>query len=198
MPTLTFGFSDIVPLTIPVSGTVSRPFSLSGLGTWGRVIDISVTLGGLSHTFPDDLDFLFLGPGGRNLEFWSDAGGLTDIVNGTYTIRDSGALFLPDAVGIPPGTYKPTDYNSGDLEDGAHWGLSPSITINHPAGSTPSGATFASAFGGVWVDNSTWSLYVTDDAGGDSGSLAQWGFVITYNQIVKPDDFNSNGLSDIL
>jgi hypothetical protein len=77
-----------------------------------------------------------------------------------------------------------------------NWGLSPSITINHPGavGTT----TFASAFGGVWIDNSTWTLYVRDDAGGDVGSLGSWSFTITYNIIAKTDDFNGDSNGDIL
>ena len=55
---------------------------------------LSITLTGLSHTFPDDLDFLFVGPDGTNLEFWSDAGGGTTISNQNYTIRDSACLVV--------------------------------------------------------------------------------------------------------
>jgi hypothetical protein len=73
-------------------------------------VDARITLNNLSHTHPDDLDFLFVGPGGRNLAFWSDAGGGTDIVNGNFTIRDSGASLLPETTVIASGTYKPTDY----------------------------------------------------------------------------------------
>jgi hypothetical protein len=86
------------------------------VGVWGRVTDIRISLNDLSHTFPDDLDFLFVGPGGRNLAFWSDAGSGNDIVNGDFTIRDSGASLLPDTTAIASGTYKPTDYTFG-----SHW-----------------------------------------------------------------------------
>jgi hypothetical protein len=44
------------------------------------------------------------GPGGRNLEFWSDGGGSTDIVNSNFTIRDSGTSLLPDSMAIASGT----------------------------------------------------------------------------------------------
>src|SRR5262249_8657631 len=70
------------------------------------------------------------------------------------------------------------------------------LIINHPA---PTGvATFASAFHAAWVDNSVWTLYVTDDAIDDVGSLAGWSLKITYDFIVKPDNFELNGTSDIL
>src|SRR5262249_38154868 len=109
-----------------------------------------------------------------------------------FTIADSGASFLPDTGGIPPGTYKPTDYNSGDLEDGAHWGLSPSITINHPAGSAPSGATLASTFGGAWESGiGNWNLYIRDDAAGKRGPLRGGGFNSPITTIVQPRNFDS-------
>jgi hypothetical protein len=64
-------------LAITDATTVSRSFDLTTFGLWARVKTLSITLTGLSHTFPDDLDFLFVGPDGTNLAFWSDAGGGT-------------------------------------------------------------------------------------------------------------------------
>src|SRR5262245_66109863 len=74
MPTGTFSLVDAFgPLII--STTASRSLGPPVTFVWGRVTDVQVTLSGLSHSFPDDLDFLLLGPRGTNLEFWSDAGG---------------------------------------------------------------------------------------------------------------------------
>jgi hypothetical protein len=200
MATGTYSFLDASgTLTLADSpATESRSFTVGVIGRWARVTDISFDLNNLSHTLPDDLDFLLLGPGGRNLEFWSDAGGGTDIVNGDFTIRDSGASLLPDATALASGTYRPTDYMSspGSVELAPAWGLASSLTISHPA--TSGTATFASAFGGVWIDHSTWTLYVRDDTGSEVGSLGSWGFTITYNIIVKTDDFNGDSNGDIL
>jgi hypothetical protein len=188
-------------LTIADNTTVSDTIGY-GNGVWSRIVDIQIVLNGLFHTFPDDLDFLLIGRNGVAFEFWSDAGGGSDLENANFhigTIADAGAGFLPDTGGIAPGNYKPTDYNSGDLEDGAHWGLSPSITINHPQGSAPSGATFASTFGGVWESGiGNWNLYIRDDAGGDTGHLTEWGFTLEINTIVQPSDFDNDFASDIL
>ena len=129
------------------------------------------------------------------MEFWSDAGGSTPISNGDFIIRESVAFaLLPDFGGIASGTYRPADY--GEVERSSNWGLAPGLVINHPA--TGGTATFASAFGDAWVDNSTWSLYVRDDAAADVGSLASWGVQFNYRFIVKPDDFDGNNKSDIL
>ena len=77
MPTGDFGFLDARgTLAILDNETVSRSVDNSSFGnTWARITHISVTLNGLSHTFPDDLDFLLVSGSGNNLEFWSDAGG---------------------------------------------------------------------------------------------------------------------------
>jgi hypothetical protein len=206
MPINNFGIIDSTPLTIPPGapavtlGTASRSHTVDAGGAWLKVMDVSVALNGLTHTFSDDLDFLLVGPGGTNLEFWSDVGGGTAITNRNFTIIDSGASLLPDATAPASGTYRPTDYvggANGTVEDSSNWsGLAPSLIINHP---TPTGtATFASAFGGAWIENSTWSLYVKDDAIDDVGSLAGFSLTITYDFLAKPDDFNLNSVSDIL
>jgi len=168
-------------LSIADNTTVSRSLTVNNFGQWGRIADIYFTLNGLTHTFPADLDFLLVGPGGTNLEFWSDAGGNTPISNGDFIIRESAALVLPFSGGIASGTYGPADF--GEVERSSNWGLAPGLVINHPA--TGGTATFASAFGGAWVDNSTWSLYVRD-------------VQFNYRFIVKPDDFDGNNKSDIL
>jgi hypothetical protein len=118
-------------LAITDAATVSRSFSFTTFGLWARVKTLSVTLTGLSHTFPDDLDFLFVGPDGTNLAFWSDAGGGTAISSQNYTIRDSASLALPDSGGIASGTYRPADYSV--VETNSNWaGVSPGLVINHP------------------------------------------------------------------
>jgi hypothetical protein len=99
----------------------------------------------------------------------------------------------------PSGTYKPTDYiGSGEgVETSSNWSGVASIPINHPG---PSGSTtFASAFGGAWLSNTTWTLKIRDDADLDSGSLADGRITIDYRLIGKPHDFDGGGFSsDIL
>jgi FG-GAP-like repeat len=178
-------------LTIVDQATVSQSSHLNLLplgGLWGRITDVRITLQGLTHTFPDDLDFLLVGPGGANLEFCSDAGGSFDITNNTNFFGDffPGTFLVPDATQLDNlFSYRPADY--AQAEDSSNWGLPPSIIINHP---TPTGtATFASAFDGVFTGG-TWSLYIRDDASGDVGSLMNWTVFVDYNVIVKPEDFD--------
>jgi FG-GAP-like repeat len=192
MATELFTFNKTVNLAIPASGTsgtVSDSVNFN-FSSWGRIADLLVVLFDLTHAFPDDLDFLLVGPGGTNFEFWSDAGGGTDITNGDFTISDSAASALPDATALASGTYGPADY--GTVETGDNWGLASSLVVNHPGT-----ATFNSAFAGKFVSGA-WSIYITDDLSGDVGSLGKWGFTVIYNIIVKTDDFNNSGRSDIL
>ncbi len=54
--------------------------SINAYGMTGLVTNVSLTLLGLSHRFPDDLDMLLVAPDElHNLAFWSDAGGDTDM-----------------------------------------------------------------------------------------------------------------------
>src|SRR4051794_26247723 len=161
------GVSKGSTLSITDNQTVSDSIGF-GFIIWARLVDIKITLSGLSHTFPDDLDFLLVGPNGAAFEFWSDAGGNIDIVNGNFTISDSAALSLPDGAAISSGTYRPADFNSVELS--SNWGLAPSTTISHAA---PNGSTtLDSAFSATWMSVANWTLYITDDASGDTGSLA--------------------------
>jgi FG-GAP-like repeat len=185
-------------LAITDATTVSRSFSFTTFGLWARIQTLTITLSGLSHTFPADLDFLFVGPDGTNLAFWSDAGGGTPISNQNISIRDSAAALLPSSGGVATGTYRPADY--GGVETNSNWtGLPPGLVINHP---TPNGAaTLDASFAGKWIDNTTWTLFVRDDAAPDSGTLNDWGIQATLIGICKPHDFNgtlTGSASDIL
>ena len=124
-------------------------------GVSGTVSDVNVNLDGMSHTFPDDVDMLLVSPDGQNAIFMSDAGGGTDIVSCNLTLDDEAAIVIPDATALAcPGSYKPANYEPGD-------------PFPAPA-PTPSGSVNLSTFDGG-TTNGTWSLYIVDDASGDSG-----------------------------
>ena len=145
MATTPFNLTKSGGIAISDNGTVSDLLNIDLIGPWLRILDLRVALNGLTHTFPDDLDFLLSAPGGANLEFWSDAGDNNDIVNGNFAIADSAASLLPDETPIGSGTYRPAGY--GALESASNWGLPASFTVNHPARppSTRSLAGFLSA-----------------------------------------------------
>ncbi|MBL7950443.1 MAG: T9SS type A sorting domain-containing protein [Flavobacteriales bacterium] len=153
------------PATLGTSGAVNAniyPWNIavSGLPTSGVTVE-SVTLNGVAHTFPDDLDILLQSPTGTNVILVSDAGAGTDITAVTYTIRD-GATPFADAATNPTGTYAPSNYSGTGDE-----------TWSSPGpGNLTQASPSLSLFGGNM--NGTWRLMIRDDETGDGGSIASW------------------------
>ena len=156
-------FTNSSGISIPDFSTPSQTLSVSGLA--GQITHVSVIISGLTHSRPDDLDFLLVGPDGtRNLLFWSDAGGSGSILNVDITVADAGASPLPDSTAIvDDSTYQPADYDVAEV--GAVY------AFNHAT--TNGTATFASAFNTI-DPNGIWTLYAADDTDVAAGSLTSW------------------------
>ena len=171
LPT-TAGFTNITAITIPDHGSASPyPSTIAVSGLTGLVGKVTVSLNGISHGFPDDIDVLLVSPSGQKVMLMSDTGGGHSISNLNLSFDDSAASGLPDTAQIVSGTYKPTDFEPGD---------------NFPP-PAPAGAvtTFLSAINGS-NPNGNWSLYVVDDATGDSGLITSWSLSITTINPVSP------------
>lgn len=155
-------FSNATPILIPGTGTsgpaAPYPSNIAVSGVVGTVSKVTVTLKNMNHTFPDDIDVLLVGPGGQKILLMSDAGGSPDLVNNTYTFDDAAAATLSDSALSPSGTYKPSNFGTGDT-----------FTAPAPVGPYPD-PQLLSVFNGV-NPNGTWSLYVIDDVGGDTGNI---------------------------
>lgn len=134
------------------------------------VTNATVTLTGINHTFPDDIDILLVGPTLQTLLLMSDTGGATDAVGVTLTFDDAAAPSLPDGSPLVAGTFKPTDIGAGDA-------------FPAPAPAAPYGTTLA-AFNGTNA-NGTWSLYVFDDAGADLGTITG-GWTLNLVVVIPP------------
>ncbi|MEZ4669460.1 MAG: hypothetical protein R3E39_16255 [Anaerolineae bacterium] len=133
------------------------------------MLDVNVSINGYSHTFPDDVDVLLVGPIGQTLLLMSDTGGATDIVNVNLTFDDEAAGSLPYTTQITSGTYRPTNIGAGDA-------------FPAPA---PGGAygTTLSVFDALNA-NGSWVLYVNDDLAGDVGSFSSgWSITFTYQGV---------------
>jgi subtilisin-like proprotein convertase family protein len=167
--------SNATPVTIPAVGTGSPagaaanpyPDNIHIQGLSGAVTNVNVTLTGLSHTSPADLDVMLVGPGGENIEVLSDVGGGGAASDVNLTFSDQAEFAIPAAGHLSTGNFKP----SNDTTDG-------SDSFPAPAPAPSSNTTMASAFNGTDA-NGTWSLYLSDDAPGDVGSLASWSLAIT-------------------
>lgn len=152
----TFGVANPYPSTINVSGM-------------GSIVSISVLLSGLTHTFPDDLDILLVGPTGASVILMSDVGGNNDITNVSLNFTITAVLSLPNNTQIVSGTYLPTDIGTGD-------------TFSAPAPAGPYGTSLAGFVG--TNPNGVWSLYVIDDQVQDVGSLTSWSITIDDGSVV--------------
>src|SRR5688572_16974552 len=166
-------------ITIPGTGTGAAsgspanpyPSNINIAGVLGTVTKVTVSVTGFSHTFPGDVDMLLVGPGGQKFIVMSDSGGGTDAVNLNMTFDDTAATLLPAT--LVSGTFRPTNIGAVDPFPAP----APAAPYQSPA--TGGAATFASVFNGL-NPNGTWSLYVVDDAGIDTGSISSgWSLSIT-------------------
>jgi uncharacterized repeat protein (TIGR01451 family) len=143
------------------------PSNITVSGMAGTVTNVTATLNNVTHTFPDDIDVLLVGPAGQNLVLVSDAGGGTPVNNFTVTFDDAAAGSIPDSgAWITPS--KPVNYGTG------------ADVFPSPA-PAPSAATTLATFNGT-NPNGTWSLYAVDDSLGDTGTIGGgWSLTITTN-----------------
>ena len=155
-------FENTAPITIQ-DNSVANPYpsNISVSGLQGKLAKVSVTLNKINHSFPGDIDVLLGSPDGKTLVLMSDVGSSGRLTDVTLNFSDAGAANLPTNAQITAGTYKPTDNDSqpGDLDN-----------FPAPAPTASPGDELAD-FNGI-DPNGTWSLYIVDDAGGDSGMVS--------------------------
>lgn len=161
-------FSNTGAITIPATGTsgVATPYP-SGISVpaTGKITDVNVTLTGITHTYPDDIGVLLVGPAGQNVLLMANSGGTSDLANVNLTFDDAGSAALPEGTQIVSGTYRPTVFPT-----------LPTFALPAPAG--PYG-TMLSVFNGSTATG-TWNLFVVDDNTADIGSITGgWSLNIT-------------------
>ncbi|HQY89383.1 MAG TPA: proprotein convertase P-domain-containing protein [Tepidisphaeraceae bacterium] len=146
-----------VGTTVAAFSTYPITFNVSGFS--GNTLDVDISLNGITHTFPDDIDALLVSPTGQKSMFMSDAGLTADLVNINYAFSDEASASLQDSpsTASPSGTYLPVDFSAGD-------------TMNAPAPVGPYTAPLSNFDG--FNPNGVWSLYIMDDASLDAGSIA--------------------------
>lgn len=162
-----------VGVASPYPGTVN----VSGL-TGNKVIKLELT--NLNTTYPGDMDWLLVGPGGQKFIVMSDAvSAFATQTNATLTIWDGAPTTMPvDGATVNlNGQWKPTDITAGDTFAAP----APAGPYNSPG---PVGAaTFASVFGtdGTAM-NGAWSLYGVDDVTGDFATIGGWKLIFESNE----------------
>jgi uncharacterized protein YegP (UPF0339 family)/subtilisin-like proprotein convertase family protein len=159
--------SNPTAISIPVGGPAGPyPSTLTVAGLPGRLETARVTLHGLRHPYPDDLDVLLVAPDGRSVVLMSDAGGGAGVSGLELTFDDAAASALPDHGGLASGSFRPTNHEGAADEFPA------------PAPEGVRGATLASLAGGE--ANGTWRLFVVDDFFLDGGAIdGGWTLTLT-------------------
>jgi len=158
----------------------SRPYRTS---VWldnvpGAIQNVTVTLRGLSHSYPGDLGVLLVGPSGQNVLLMGNVGGGTDVDNLDLVFNQQGvAITDPITIGT---IYRPTND-----------GLAEGLRIDGPYG-----GSLASFYGSD--PNGRWQLHVIDTVYSDAGILARgWQLeltTVTADTIIVTDTLPS-GLS---
>ena len=147
---------------IPIIDESETTSSIVVSNVSGTLTGLSLSLFGLSHTYPDDIVLGLLNEtAGVGFVFFSGVGGSTDVNNINLTFSDDAAGFAPESFFDGPlvsGTYLPSNYYEYEFTNFTN-------------------ATSFGDFAGL-AANGTWSLYVLDTFAGDEGTIAG-GFSLT-------------------
>ena len=167
-------FSNPNPITInPVGTGTPWPSTISVSGLTGNIQSISIQLNGVSHTFPDDIGAVVVGPTGTNVLLFDGPGDGDDISSLTWLFTDSAGAPLPNSGVLSSGSFQPGQNQWGDDFSGGGGG----------APAPPYGSTMAAYTGSN--GNGTWSLFVGDFVDGDGGSISG-GWTINIQQVPEP------------
>jgi uncharacterized repeat protein (TIGR01451 family) len=150
-------FTNSVDIGIPAGpSVVSSSIPVSGVATYLLDVDITTSI---QHTANDDLDVTVASPAGTVMTLTTDNGGFNDnVFNGTVWNDD----------GDPDGQV-PYASNDGLVTDSVYANnvtetpLVPEEAVGAFAGENPNG---------------TWILTISDDLGGEGGTLSDWRLTI--------------------
>ena len=187
----TYSFSNTSPIAVSDTGTPPITGSLypSSISVGGldfqSISHLSITLNGLTHSFPSDLDIVLAGPGGQLSMLMSEVGGdskfpVSDL---TLTLDDLGANSLPIDSALTSGTFKPTRQFPT---------LSFQFPSPAPAGSSSAPAAL-SVFNGT-NPNGTWNLFVVDESSPDSGTISR-GWTMDITTVPEPGNLEFAALA---
>jgi subtilisin-like proprotein convertase family protein len=151
-------FTNPTGIAVPGAGAATPyPSAITVSGLAGQVVKVTVTLIGLSHTRPADLDVLLVGPRGQAVLLLSDCCATPANGQVTVTFDDFGSRVSADGA-LLSGTAKPVNVDSAS---------------DHFPPPAPAGpyVTRLSVFNGT-DPNGVWRLFVHDDEAGHEGRIA--------------------------
>ncbi|MET0309911.1 MAG: PEPxxWA-CTERM sorting domain-containing protein [Sphingomonas sp.] len=161
-PSFAQTFSNPANIAVVDKGTTTSTIAVSG--TTGTITGMSLTLNGLSHSYPDDLVIGLTNKSlGLGFVFLSHVGGSIDALDATLAFSDAAGALLPgtgSVIRIVSGSYAPSNFGGYTYFDVADAG------------------SFA-GFNGFSA-NGDWALVVDDIARGDGGNIARgWSLSFT-------------------
>ncbi len=173
-------YSDLVPISIGASGPSLEAVSAINVAAAPIAIgSMRVTLYDYSHTSPDSVDVLLVGPlgGVRNMVLMADAGGGSATGPVTVTFRDAGPGVLPDGGPLTTGQFEPTTWTTpiANFPPPA-----PPGPYNEP-GSASGGTGTQTLFGnfGLTNPNGIWTLQIRQQGTGSGVIQGGWGIEFT-------------------
>ncbi len=183
--TVTFGNSSAI--TINDNSTASpypSTINVTGVNP-AYMTSVRVSISGLTHSYPDDLDIILVGPQGQRSILMSDAGGGGDVTAlAALGFEQSAATAIADETTLTAGIFRPANYDASGTDTFPAPG--PGALFNAPAD--------LGVFNGT-DPNGMWSLYIVDDANQDAGLISggwQLRFtvpaVFTVNSTADPGD----------
>ena len=138
---------------------VASPYASTNVvaGFIGNLSDLSVSLLGVAHTYPKEINVLLVGPSGDKVVLMSHCGTNLPISGVNLTFDDRASGYLPQLTGIVSGTNRPSAFGF----------YSDRFPLPAPSGGY---GTNLSVFNGS-SPNGEWKLYVVDDKNGDMGFI---------------------------
>jgi subtilisin-like proprotein convertase family protein len=164
-------YTQSTAITVRDNNTATPyPSRITVSGIVGALQKVTVTLSGVTHGYPDDMDIFLVAPSGDRIALMSDAGGQFDQNTTEITLDSTSNNILPDEAAIVSGTYRPANYD---------------IAADPMPAPFPAGATVADL--GVLVGdtaNGNWDLYVVDDTEIDAGTIRTWTLTLITRPII--------------
>ncbi len=170
------GPADPYPSTIAVS-------NVNGL-----VSTVTVTISNMTHTYPNDVGMMLIGPTGLASTLMVNAAAYSSMSGVTFTFDPTAAVPLPSNGYIVSSSYLPEDYNASFIFTNSFTNPPLSVLFPNSATNPPLPVVGANLAGFAGLSpNGTWSLYVYDAVNGDAGGISNgWGLTITTITPINP------------
>jgi hypothetical protein len=170
-------FRSSAPIEIPYSTQVDPiaadpyPATIEVNGLRGTIRDVNLTLHGLYHYTPSDLDVVLVGPRGQTAVVMARVGKFASLPEEeTLRLDDEAAASLPASAELQSGAYRPTN-------------LGGAIAFPAPAPETGANAAL-SVFDGS-NPNGAWRLFVVDEDATDEYGAIKGGWSLEIKARVK-------------